>query len=363
MRSEAASVLVVDDSATVRQVVCDLIAGTGDFRVAGTASDGLEAIRKVHALDPDVVTLDIQMPELDGVQVLGYIMSETPRPVIMLSALDGGVAGEQTMRALELGAVDFVHKPHADGADARGFGDRLLAALRGALAANVGALPALARPPRGKRPSSRPAPVPARYVVAMAASTGGPRALAEILPALPAELAAAVVIVQHLPSGFTSSLAQRLDRLSAVRVAEAVDGEPLLEGRAYVAPGGRHISIRAENGRGFVRLSDEAPLWGMKPAADVLFQSLARAFGPRAVGVVLTGMGQDGAEGLRAMRSAGAFAIVQDRASSAVYGMPHMALRIAGADMELAAGAIAAAVAERVAALASVTVAVPRLSS
>lgn len=355
MRSELASVLVVDDSQTVRAILSDLISRSGCFRLAGTAADGMEAIRKVHELDPDVVTLDILMPELDGVQVLGYIMSEAPRPVVMLSALEGGGVGERTMRALELGAVDFVHKPASGAWDAPEFGERLIRALRGAVAVNLSALPALARPVRGERPADAGRAVPARHVVGIAASTGGPRVLAEVVPALPARLPAAVVIVQHMPGGFTRSLAERLDRLAGIRVAEAVHGEPLLEGRAYVAPGGRHLAVVLRDGKGFVDLRDEAPVWGMRPAADLLFLSLAETFGPSAVGVVLTGMGQDGAEGLRALRLAGGFAIVQDRTSSPVYGMPHMALRIAGADLVLPAGGIAAAIAEQVQARAAVT--------
>lgn len=331
-RAAPSTVLVVDDSALVRQVISDLLNASGEFRVVGTAADGLDAIRKVHALDPQLVTLDIQMPELDGLQTLGYLMRESPRPVVMLSALEAPSGGDLTIRALELGAVDFVRKPRGDEAlDGGRLREALLAALRGALGSNLGATRMIARTPAVTR---RRAVVTghATRVVAIAASTGGPRALAEIVPALPPDLDAAVLVVQHMPRGFTESLARRLDRLSWLPVAEARDGEPVLANRVYVAPGGRHMLVSAGRAGACITLSDEVPVWGMRPSADPLFQSVAGCFGPRAVGVVLTGMGRDGAEGLRFMRQAGGWAVVQDRQSATVFGMPLIALRTAGAD-------------------------------
>ena len=344
------TVLVVDDSAFMRRLVSELVDADDGFRVIGTAATGLEALRQVHALDPDLVTLDVEMPELDGIQTLGYIMSETPRPVVMLSAAAAGDAA-LTLRALELGAVDFVRKPSGpislDLARVRG---RLLDALRAAADANLGGAPMLDRPaaPEGPGAVGRVAE-PARRVVVVAASTGGPRALAEVIPALPPRLGAAVVVVQHMPRGFTGGLARRLDGLGRLPVREARDGEPLLADQVYVAAGGAHLTLAADDGIVRLRASDAAPRWGVRPAADVLFEAAAALFGPACAGVVLTGMGRDGAAGLRQVRLAGGIGLVQDRASSTVYGMPQAALAAAGADgvvcLRDAAAAIVAAVA------------------
>lgn len=334
MTSSRASVLVVDDSRLVRRLLTDLLESSGEFRVVGEAEDGLDAIRKVHALTPDLVTLDVEMPGLDGLQVLGYIMSETPRAVVMLTAAGDPRSDDLTLRALELGAVDFVRKPAPDeGLDADSLRERVLGALRGALGVNLAAAASiLARPVRARLRAAAPTRAATR-VVALAASTGGPRALAELIPALPPDLGAAVLVAQHMPAGFTVSLAERLDRRSALPVSEARTGEPLMENRVYIAPGGRHLRLSSgTDGAPRLDVREEAPVHGVRPSADVLFRSVAEIFGASAVGVVLTGMGRDGTEGLRVMRHAGAFAIVQDEATSTVYGMPKTALSVAGAD-------------------------------
>ena len=346
------SVLVVDDSALVRQVIADLLEASGEFRVAGSASDGMDAIRKVHALQPDLVTLDVQMPDLDGLQTLGYIMSEAPRPVVMLSALDSPHGADLTIRALELGAVDFIRKPiAADTLDPHALRDRLLTALRAASAVNLSASAMLARP-RFPRKAAHDSVLPAMHVVAIAASTGGPRALAEIIPALRADVRAAILVVQHMPSGFTESLARRLDRLSHLPVCEGTHGDPVLEGHVYLAPGGRHMAVEPQStGLGLrIVIFDGPPLLGVRPSADKLFLSVARYVGSRAVGVVLTGMGRDGSDGLRGMREAGAYSLVQDRQSSTVFGMPLMALEMAGADRVAPLTEVAAAIGEGLAA-------------
>jgi two-component system chemotaxis response regulator CheB len=248
------------------------------------------------------------------------------------------------MRALELGAVDFVRKPPGqEGMETEALRERLLRALRGAASVNLGAASVLARPRHNRRRAAGDAPAATRAVI-IATSTGGPRALAEIIPALPPDLGAAVLVVQHMPQGFTASLARRLDRLSALPVCEMAHGELVRSNRVYIAPGGRHATLRSSGDRVFLALDDSAPLWGMRPAADPLFTSAASCFGPRTVGVVLTGMGRDGATGLRVLRGAGAWALVQDRATATVYGMPGVALREAGADCVAPLGDIAAAV-------------------
>lgn len=354
------SVLVVDDSAFMRRLIADVVSRAPEFRVVGTARDGHDALRKVHELDPDVVTLDIEMPGLNGLDTLGYIMSETPRAVVVLSGFTPR-GGALTLRALEYGAVDVVEKPSGTlSLDLERIADRLVEALRAAVAANLrnlrvemwnaagpGAGTAAASPAGALGPAEGAA---ARVAVVIAASTGGPRALAELVPMLPAGLEAAVLVVQHMPARFTRSLAERLDALGALPVGEAVHGEPLLAGRAYVAPGDQHLRVARRGGRPCAVLDHEPPLWGVRPAADHLFASAAEHFGPCCVGVVLTGMGRDGAAGLAAIVEAGGDGIAQDRGSSVIYGMPQAAA--AAARTVLPLREIAGAVERSVAALA-----------
>ncbi len=338
---------MVDDSAFMRRLISDLISASQEFRVVGTARNGLDALKKVHTLDPDIVTLDIEMPELDGIQTLGYIMSETPRPVVMLSAAATGSGDDLTIRALELGAVDFVHKPSGPvSPDLSVVAERLLEALRAAAVVNLRGVPMLARP----RPSGREAIPPqtwgATHAVAIAASTGGPRALAEVLPAMSRNVNAAILVVQHMPKGFTRSLAERLDFLSPLRVAEATDGETIVHNRVYLAPGGLHMRVATREGEPVIALDESPPVWGVRPAADPLFRTVADVFGARAVGVVLTGMGRDGADGLRRIRESGGKAVIQNRESSTIFGMPQAALSIAGGDRIVSASEIAPVVLE-----------------
>jgi two-component system chemotaxis response regulator CheB len=343
---------VVDDSAFMRRLIARIIDGSPDFRVVGTARNGLDALKQIHTLDPQIVTLDVEMPELDGLQTLGYVMSETPRAIVMLSAAStqGGV--DLTLRCLELGAVDFVRKPSGPiSLDLETVAETLLAALRAATQVNLGGVQLLARPRFLEPAPPARAPVGAAVAVAIAASTGGPRALAEVVPALPAALDAAVLIVQHMPAGFTRSLAARLDLMSALRVAEGCDGEPVLTGRVYVAPGGMHMRVAVdEAGVRRIALDDSPPVWGVRPSADPLFKSVAEHYGAASLGVVLTGMGRDGADGLTAIRGAGGLGIVQDRATSTIYGMPHAALQHAGAERVVALDAVAPSVVELLAA-------------
>ena len=334
----------------MRKLVSEILSTSGEFRVVGTARHGLDALKQIHALDPDIVTLDVEMPELDGLQALGYIMSETPRPVVMLSALDSPNGGALTIRALELGAVDFVHKPSGAARDSIDLlGSRLLDALRAATCVNLRGVPVLARPSLVERRAGRTVPDAATNAVAIAASTGGPRALAELIPRLPAGLDAAVLVVQHMPAGFTASLATRLNALSRLPVSEAKAGDRIDHGRVYVAPGGFHMRVVDVDGIPRVALEQTPPIWGVRPSADPLFRSAALRFGASLVGVVLTGMGRDGAEGLRVIRDRGGYAIVQDRGTSIVYGMPQAALTTAGADRMLPLGDIAAEIAGAVA--------------
>jgi two-component system chemotaxis response regulator CheB len=351
------TVLVVDDSAFMRRVISDILGSTDEFRVVGTARDGNDALRKVHQLNPDLVTMDVEMPVLDGLSALGYIMSETPRPVVMLSAYTTE-GGEATMRALDYGAVDFIAKPSGTiSLNLESVADRLLEALRAASTANLSVIPVrvprrIPAPPVLPEPAPADTPPPspagtatvayepprrrlaeqgrsADTAVAIAASTGGPRALTELLPRLRAPLGAAVLVVQHMPPRFTRSFAERLDGMGGLPVTEAVDGEVVRADHVYLAPGDWHMRVVRDGADVRIALDQEPTLWGVRPAADFLFRTVADVFGARSVGVVLTGMGKDGAEGLRGIVDAGGHGIAQDKASSVIYGMPAAAARTA----------------------------------
>ena len=337
------SVLVVDDSAFMRKLISEMVDALPEFRVAGTARDGLDALTQIERTNPDIVTLDLQMPRLDGLEVLRRIMRESPRPVVVLSA-GGEQFGDATLRALELGAVDFVRKPSGPvSLDLVVVRQRLVNALQAAASATVAAR-AAALTPVVKPAASAHTERQAHHVVVIASSTGGPRALAEIVPMLPYSIPAAIVIAQHIPGEFTPALAQRLDRGSAIAVREAQHGERLLEGTVYLARGGVNTVITGAPGSATLSILAAAPRTGATPSADLLFESAARVFGHECTGVVLTGMGRDGASGLRTIRSRGGRALVQDQASSAIYGMPRAALADAGADVVASLSSMASAI-------------------
>ncbi|MDB4886209.1 MAG: hypothetical protein JWN79_1647 [Gemmatimonadetes bacterium] len=344
---------MVDDSAFMRRLIAQIVDDSPDFRVVGTARNGQDALRQIHALDPQIVTLDVEMPELDGMQTLGYIMSETPRAVVMLSAAStqGGV--DLTLRCLELGAVDFVRKPSGPiSLDLALVSEALFAALHAATQVNLTGVQLLARP-RFVDAARVPQVMPqdTTVAVAIAASTGGPRALAEVIPGLPADLNAAVLVVQHMPAGFTRSLAARLHLMSSLPVSEAEDGERVQRNRVYLAPGGMHMRVvAAPDGVRRIALDTSPAVWGVRPSADPLFHSVAELYGRASLGVVLTGMGRDGAEGLRAIRQSGGLAVVQDRETSTIYGMPAAAMLRAGADRVAPLTGIAPAVVDLLAA-------------
>lgn len=335
MTGTLSTVLVVDDSSFMRALISEMVESTSEFQVVGSAADGMEAIEAIRSLNPDIVTLDIEMPRLDGLQTLDTIMRELPRPVVMLSAAGSERGNEMTLRALERGAVEFVRKPSGPiSIDLLTVRQELLAALNAARAVNMAGVRKPSEPgvPVGAETVPKKISGAASRVVVIAASTGGPRALGEIVPHLPDTLGAAVLIVQHMPGEFTRSLSHRLDLMSPLPVAEAVEGEAVLENHVYLAPGGFHMTVSGDSGAATICLDTSPSIWGVRPAADPLFISAAEAFGAETVGVILTGMGRDGAEGLRRIRAAGGKAVIQDRDSSIIYGMPQAAMETAGAD-------------------------------
>ncbi len=326
-------VLVVDDSATMRGLISAALRSDPGIAVVGEAADPLEARQAIKDLNPDVVTLDVEMPNMNGIDFLERLMRLRPTPVLMVSTLTTKGA-EITLQALELGAVDCIAKPSVS--DPHSF-DGLTDRVRAAAGARV----------RAATPTTvRPAPQVTDYapdgrVLALGASTGGVEALISVLSRLPAN-APPTVITQHMPASFTRSFADRLDRLCAMHVSEAVDGAPLESGRAYVAPGGvAHLSISSStNGALRCRVKSGDLVNGHRPSVDVLFESVAATVGERAVGVILTGMGRDGARGLLALREAGARTLGQDETTSVVYGMPKAAHEVGGVERQLPIGRI-----------------------
>jgi len=336
-------VLVVDDSALVRSVLATLIARAPDLRVVGTACDPYDARERIRELEPDVLTLDVEMPRMDGLAFLERLMRLRPMPVVMVSTrTERGAA--TTLRALELGAVDFVCKPEVDvRAGLELLAREIVQKVRAAGQAKVrrrGAPPAQGPGGAVAAKSWAGAAARSRQLVAIGASTGGTEAIREILQALPPQVPG-VVITQHMPPGFTRSFAARLDGLCRLRVAEARDGEPILEGHAYVAPGGRHLSVVRAGGGYLARVSEGEPVQGHQPSVEVLFRSVAAAAGPHATGIMLTGMGGDGALAMREMRERGAWNLVQDEASCVVFGMPREAIAQGAADEVLPLARIA----------------------
>ena len=327
MRQRPVRVLVVDDSALVRKLMTEMLAGDPGIEVVGTAADPFIARDKIKQLAPDVLTLDVEMPRMDGLTFLRNLMRLRPMPVVMVSSLtERGAA--VTLDALALGAVDFVAKPRID--IARGlseYADVLRTMVKQAARANVIALSPESASPRAAGPIAYRT---TDRLFAIGASTGGTEAIRSVLAAMPAD-APATVIAQHIPAAFSGAFAQRLDRYSRMTVVEAQDDQPLLAGHAYLAPGGRHLRVHRSGARWRCRLDDADPVRGHRPSVDVLFESLARHAGANASAALLTGMGDDGARGLQALREAGAQTFAQDQASSVVWGMPGAAVAMGAA--------------------------------
>ena len=333
-------VLIVDDSALVRKILSDELSKHDDIEVVGTAIDPYVAREKIVRLRPDVVTLDVEMPRMDGLSFLGKLMRHFPLPVVVVSSLTPKDS-ETAIRALSLGAVEVIAKP-GSAFSTQGIVGDLARAVRVAARARVSRR-AEAAPAPGAGPAAAPPPPLAgtlattHKVLAIGASTGGTQAIESVLRALPAN-APGTVIVQHMPEHFTAAFAQRLNGVCAMEVREARDGDPVVPGVALIAPGGRHMVLHLSGARYYARIKDGPQVHHQRPAVDVLFQSVARNAGKNAIGVLLTGMGADGAKGMLAMREAGAHTIAQDEQSCIVFGMPKEAIKLGAAAEILALG-------------------------
>jgi len=364
-------VLIVDDSALVRKLLSELLGSAPDMEVVGTAPDAYLARERIKTLNPDVLTLDVEMPRMDGITFLRNLMRLHPMPVVMVSSLTDAGA-EVTLDALSIGAVDYLSKPKVDLAATLGdYREELLEKIRAAARARVRRYEA--KPERTFTATSgnlgadavlrRTAPIKYRTtdrLIAVGASTGGTEAIKEFLQGMPPD-APGVVIAQHIPKAFSTPFAERMNRSSQMTVCEAQDGQQILPGHAYIAPGDRHLLVIRSGTRWVCRLDDGSPVNRHKPSVDVLFRSVAQEAGHNAIGVLLTGMGKDGAQGMLEMRQAGSPTIAQDEATSVVWGMPGEAVQIGAAAEELPLPRIA----DRVLALAEemdVTRQMPRLA-
>ena len=343
MDNRKLKVLIVDDSALVRRILTELLSADPEVEVVGAASDAYMARDKIKALNPDVITLDVEMPKMDGVTFLRNLMRLRPMPVVMVSSLTEHGA-EITLDALAVGAVDYLPKPKIDLAATLGdYAEELCTKIKAAARARVRRYSADAPaanlsqvPPRYSADAILPKSSPPRQfrttdrIIAIGASTGGTEAIREVLVQLPADTPG-IVITQHIPKAFSTPFAKRMNACCQMTVYEAEDGQQVLPGHVYIAPGDRHLLLVRDGARYVCKLDDGQPVNRHKPSVDVLFRSVAQQAGRNAIGVILTGMGKDGAEGLKEMREAGSPTIAQDEATSVVWGMPREAVAIGAA--------------------------------
>ena len=326
-------VLIVDDSALVRRMLTEMLSSDASITVLGAAHDAYDAREKIKTLNPDVLTLDVEMPRMDGITFLRNLMRLRPMPVIMVSSLTEKGA-EVTLDALSFGAVDYLPKPKIDlAATLADYKEELIAKVKAAASARVRAPPAAASASAdaivAKRDRQRLLRTTER-IIAIGASTGGTEAIKEVLIRMPPDTPG-IVITQHIPKLFSGAFARRMDTCCQVSVCEAEDGQQILRGHAYVAPGDMHLLLVRDGARYVCRLDQGPPVNRHKPSVDVLFRSVAQQAGRNAIGVILTGMGKDGAVGLKEMRDAGGRTIAQDEATSIVWGMPGEAVAVGGA--------------------------------
>ncbi|QXM06129.1 protein-glutamate methylesterase/protein-glutamine glutaminase [Crassaminicella indica] len=324
-------VLVVDDSAFMRKVISDIITLDKDLTVIDTARNGQEAIKKINECSPDVVTMDVEMPIMDGITALKAIMQKTPLPVVMLSSITKEGA-DATLKALELGAVDFITKPtNIFKMNTEDMKVQLTETIKVASRVNVKSK-YINQARKTKNILNRSIIYKEnksiKKIVAIGTSTGGPRALQEVIPYLPKNIPASIIIVQHMPAGFTKSLAERLNNLSEIKVKEAENHDQLLPGYAYIAPGGYHLKILKSASDYKISLTKEPPVSGHRPSVDVMMNSLAQLELDNLIGVIMTGMGSDGAMGMKNIKQKNGYTIAQDEATCVVYGMPKSAVNL-----------------------------------
>lgn len=319
-------VLVVDDSAFMRRAIERMLTANPGITVVGHAADGIEAVKQSFTLRPDVITMDVEMPRMDGVTAVGEIMRTIPTPIVMVSTLTSE-GTETAIRALEAGAVECIGKPSSLSGDLVSVSDALLQAVTRAREARLQRRRPTFHQPRTVPGATLPIGTGGRFtahnVLVIGSSTGGPPALTQVIPSLPADIPAAVIVVQHMPAGFTAALARRLDSLSALPVAEAIDGEPVLNGRVYVAPGDYHLEVGHDRR---IRLNQGPSLHGVRPSVDIGLFSVVQVYGSSATAAILTGMGKDGADGSARLEAVGGKVIAQDEASCVVYGMPRVTM-------------------------------------
>jgi len=348
------NVLVIDDSALVRKLLSEILNADPEIEVVGTAIDPYQAREKIKKLKPDVLTLDIEMPRMDGVTFLKNLMRLHPLPVVMVSSLTEAGA-HVTLEALEIGAIDFVAKPKVDLANSlTDYAQEIIQKVKTAATVNV-QMQAIDKPDIKKVPPklSADAVLPKvnagpstslldvkQRVIAIGASTGGTEAIKQILQNLPVNCPG-IVISQHIPAAFSEAFATRLNGLSALHVCQAQQGQPIVSGHVYLAPGDKHLIVRRNGKQFFCELNDGPLVCRHKPSVDVLFRSVAQAVGSNAIGILLTGMGDDGAQGLLEMKQAGAFTFVQDEKSSVVWGMPGQAVKIGAAELQVSLSKVA----------------------
>ncbi len=345
------NVLIVDDSAFMRQMIRSIITANPKMRVIGTAKNGKEAVEKIKSLKPDIVTMDVEMPQMNGIDALRIAMRESPLPIIMLSSLTKEGANS-TIAALEAGAIDFIAKPSSIlGISQESFKEQLYLKIEGCSKVKTSQSTAVKVKPKLTNFSRSVKPIrpPLRNscgcginkLIAIGTSTGGPRALQSVIPKFPADIPAAVLVVQHMPKGFTKSLAERLNTMSEIKVKEAEDGDIIEMGHCYIAPGDKHLRLKHQGNSCVISLGDDANVSGHKPSVDAMFKSIVDNNIKNTIGVIMTGMGADGAKYLKELREFGAKTIGQDEDSCIVYGMPGAAYKLGAVEKEVALSALA----------------------
>ena len=333
-------VLIADDSAFMRKLLSDVFEEDKDFVVVDTARNGQDAVEKVKRLKPDLVTMDVEMPVMDGLTAVEIIMRENPLPIIMVSSLTS-VGADATIKALSLGAVDFIQKVSSPISSVSGIKEEILEKCKAAAGANIKErnimktfkIDMTIKPTVSKSLFKE-------KIIGIGTSTGGPRALQEIITNLPGDLPCGVVIVQHMPPGFTKSLATRLDSLTELKVKEAEDNDVIEAGKVFIAPGDYHMTVEERNNQRVIKLNQSPPLSSHRPAVDALFESLAK-YGDKVIAAILTGMGSDGAKGIKLIREAGGRTLAEDKSTAVVYGMPKVAVELGGIDEVLPIEAVA----------------------